>query len=309
MTTCLDDSVLSATATCSTYAVMRYVLHYTNEEESAPARCGTDIHRALAAYFSGAGVEASMDILRNWYKPFADENIPEGDRLCWSNVKNIIEEYFETHPIEKLPFEIIKEGIETVVKAPLCEGIEFYALLDLPVREKATKALYVCDHKTTGKVTSWWAKKFRLGSQLTGYTWAMGVQYNAVVTGAFVNAIEIGKLPNSKKKCRTHGVPYFECSKQHTKFDLFVTGRSPEQIISWKEDATILAKRFQGLKQVYQDINMIQAVFQEGVFNNGCTFCEMKDFCASGRQPELADAMLIRKIWSPWDLDTHLKFL
>jgi len=288
---------------------MRYVLHYAAESENAPARCGTDIHRALAAYFGGASVETSLDILRNWYQPFAEEHVLEGDRLCFSNIKDIIEEYFDTHPIEKLPFEPIVEGIETAIAAPLCKGVEFYALIDLPVREKSTKALYVCDHKTTGKVTAWWAKKFRLGSQLTGYIWAAGKHYNEVVTGAFVNAIEVGKLPDSKRKCKKHGVPYFECRKLHAKFDLFITGRSQVQLEKWKEDAIILAKRFKGLKQAYSDINLIQYVPQEGAFNNGCTFCEMRDFCASGRQPELADAMLIRKVWSPWDLDTHLKVL
>jgi len=298
----VDNSRLVATASCSTQALLRYHFGYTSVEEKIAAEAGKGAHKALAAFFKGESVEASIEEFSAYYKAMAEENVPSTDRLAWVNVADVMQEFFDTHPIDRFPFEPMVEHIETGVQVPLVDDIEFFALIDLPVREKNTGALYPVDHKTTGKISSWWAKKFRIGSQMTGYVWAMQQKFGEQSPGAFINAIEFSKLPDSTKKCKVHKVPYIECRKQHMKSDLFIVGRDEYMLTSfWLGQAKMLAKRFFALCQAYPTLEYLQYAPVEGQFNDSCTFCEFKDFCLSGRKPELVEGLYVYKPWEPWE--------
>lgn len=299
----VDNSRLCAVATCTTKAILRYVHDLASKEEKIARFAGKIMHEALARFYRGMDVALVVVEFEKEYRATADELVPPDDRLAYTNVVDILQEYCETHPPDRLPFTIETEGIEKCVSAYLDDErtIELYCKLDMPVREKATGALHVCDHKTTGKVSPWWAKKFRLGSQLTGYIWSLAEEYGEVVPGAYINAIEMGKLPDSSRKCKKHGVPFYECRRQHTKFELFVTSRTPEDLENWRKDAVVLGKRLMVLEQAYgASVELVRFAPQEGKFNDGCTFCEFREFCAAQRLPEFAESMLVKDPWRPW---------
>lgn len=65
----VDNSVLKATAGCSTQALMRYGLGYTGPEQSAPLLAGLSVHAALEAWNRGATVEASLAAFDTAYLP------------------------------------------------------------------------------------------------------------------------------------------------------------------------------------------------------------------------------------------------
>lgn len=265
---------------------------------------GKAAHASLASYFTSGGNRiGAMNELKAQYEEWAMNNVPPDDRLSWENIYTIMDEYYIDHPIQRFPFLPVEESAERGTIVKLIEGIDYFALLDLAGYEKAVGGQYVIDHKTTGRITEWWAKQFRIGSQLTGYMWSMQVATGNPVVGAYVNAIEFGKLPAPvEKKCRTHKVNYSECWRKHAKWELFIANRTPEMIEKWKVDAIQLAKRFEGLKKIFGGrLELLPFVPQQGVFNGSCTFCQFRDFCAAERRPELVESMLIYAPWRPWD--------
>lgn len=296
----VDNSILSATAECSTKAVLRYVLGYTSREEKIAVRAGQDAHSALAEYFLHGNKEMALEVFTRQYQDFSNEQMPE-DRLTYANTYDILDTWFDAHPLDQFPFEPIVEDIERVIVVPLGEGIEFFAKVDAPVKERETGILAPLDHKTTGKITSWWTKQFRLGSQMTGYIWSLGEHYKESVTRAYINAIEFGKLPDSTRKCSTHKVPYTECRKLHANWEILATSRSQEQLVEWKKTALFHARRYQEMKERITNIGLISFVRMQGTFNKSCTFCEFADFCASGRQPHMAESLFVIDPWVPWE--------
>jgi len=300
----VDNSRLGSVANCDLQAVLEHVHGYRGAEEGAPAKAGKSAHVSLAGFFSSGGdVELALSEFDKEYRLWSEENVAFGDRLHWSNVRTILEEYYRAHPLERFPFKPIEGSEEKGLIYPLENGIDYYGLIDLAGHEKSVGGTYVVDHKTTGKITDWWAKKFRIGSQLSGYMWLLAQLRKELVVGSYVNAIEVGKLPEpSTKKCRTHKVTYDECWRMHAKWELYVVIRTPEMLEKWKSDAIQLARRFGALERAFgHAIELLPFVPQTGVFNNSCTFCQFRDFCAAERRPELVESMLVHDPWRPWD--------
>lgn len=298
----VDNSRLKSMATCTSQAAVEYVFGYQGSDEPAPRKCGKDAHLSLAEFFKQRDAAAAMRVFEEQYRDFARQNVPDDDRLSWENISTIMAEYYRTHPIERLPFEPIEGTEEQPVAAMLTDDIEVWGVLDLQGREKQLGARYVVDHKSTGKITSWWTKQFRLGSQMTEYIWLAGQASGEVISGAFINAIEFGKLPGATtRKCYKHKCAYVECRHFHTNFEMLVTSRSSEQIHEWLTDARVLARKFKLLQAACPSPEMIQYLPQEGKFNGGCTFCQFRDFCGGGRKPELLQSMLVYSPWEPWN--------
>jgi hypothetical protein len=280
---------------------MEFKFHYRLPDAKIEAECGKGGHKALAKWFAGYSKQDSINEFLKHYRAISEEHVPTDSGWDWSNAKEIIEYWMDTHPVETFPFEVVVDQIESGIKVPLSNGVEFFALIDAPVIDKATRGQYPLDHKFTGKISSWWLVKFRLSSQLTGYAWALGVANNVTVPGIYLNAIEIWRLPSSNRKCSTHGVKYSECRLQHTKFQLSVTQRDPEVTFQWHKQAIHLANYWGVWKEAITDIGQIAAAPMEGVFNNGCTFCQFKNFCQAGRPGGLAEGMYEKAVWRPWD--------
>lgn len=57
----VDNSILRATAACSTQSLMRYGLGWTSAEQSLPLAAGIAVHKALEVYFGGGSIPHALE--------------------------------------------------------------------------------------------------------------------------------------------------------------------------------------------------------------------------------------------------------
>lgn len=301
--TIVDNSTLTAVASCDTMAALRYVLGLTVDEDRGPLRAGHLAHSILADYLRGKSIPdivQTADVLE--YLEWATEAIPDKDRLSTPNVLRIMSRWMETHPVAGLPFQIDAGLIEVGFSAPLTEDILFVGRMDGLVRD-ANGVWYILEHKTTGRLDETWRRRYKTSAQITGYVWGAQQYLNQPVAGCFVNGIEFSKLPTDTKKCRTHGVPYTECGSQHAKFEMLIEHRAPHQLESWKRDAIKLARKFKALKAMVSDLSDLekQSIAQTGQLTGACMYCQFADFCAVGRPVAIGQSLMRYEPWSPFD--------
>jgi len=297
----VDNSILTAMATCPTQAALRYVLGLTMDEDRGPLRAGHTAHAVLAKYLQGASAdEALTDASVIEYLEWATGAIEVNDRLSYDNVTRIMRRWMETHPLGGLPFRVKPELVEVGFAVPLEEDVIFVGRMD-GLAQDANGAWYVLEHKTTGRLDEMWRRRYRTSGQITGYVWAAQQHIGEPVAGCFVNGIEFGRLPTDTKKCRTHGVPYPECGVLHAKFEMLIEHRAPHQTAAWREDAVRLARRFKALKATVTDLEDIKDVPTFGQLTGACILCQFADFCAVGRPVAAGRAMLRYEPWSPYE--------
>ncbi|MCG7853678.1 MAG: PD-(D/E)XK nuclease family protein [Methanosarcinaceae archaeon] len=302
----VDNTRLMSIAACTTQAVIRHGLGYSGKGSKIAADVGNAFHAGLMHWFLGEDIGASLCAFEDEYKKLEKEWKEAAEpRLGLVNARAVFEIWLERHAVDSFPW-IVMEA-ERTVGVPLeggPDGIEFFMKRDLLVKTKDTGFYYPVDHKSTGRITDWWSKKFRLGSQMTGYMWGTQRQvgFDKPVQGAFINAIELAKLPEpSDKKCATHKVKYSECWKAHAKGELLVVGRTPAKLEIWEKDARMLARRLQAFVDGFKDFELVTLLPQEGMFNDGCTFCEFGEFCKFDRNPAMVETLLQYNPWAPWD--------
>lgn len=261
---------------------------------------GKACHKAFAAYFAGKEGNECLQEFDEVYQPFCALNPPQDERLSYQNVADVMDEWLRIHEGKAWPFVPVVEQLEKGVKVRLCEGIEFFALIDMPVKTHEGMP-GVCDHKTTGRINDWWLRKFRLASQLTGYAWALRQSTGENVERVFVNVLELPKLPEpSTKKCRTHNMAYEECRRKHFGFQLAVMSRSEAAKAQWLIDAKFLARKFLALRKAFTSVELVPYLGMEGAFNNSCTFCEFQEWCRADKATGWAEQNLKKEKWSPW---------
>jgi hypothetical protein len=302
----IDNSILESVAKCATQAIMRYGFGYTTPEGKKFANAGKLVHECHASYFSNWSAPAAMAVFDARYDALLGDSVDsmDGKDACQKeNMRDLVQQYYLTHPQEYFPFEPVVEGIEKVHSSQLAEDVMFFGLVDLPVREKATGALYACDHKNRfGYISEWWTKKFSLTSQFTGYVWVLQQMYGETVPGVYINAIQMQKLPDpTSTKCKTHKVPYEQCRLQHAKAQLFISTRSPVALEKWYVQAKHLAKRYRLLLQAFASVDMVQHAPDEGRFNGACTFCDFRKWCRADRTPQMVEGMFTVDRWAPWE--------
>ncbi len=297
----VDNSRLTATAKCSTQAVLSYILGLTTKKAKVAAFAGTCGHHIFDALFSGKDKVEAFSRFDADYKQFAEDNMVE-ERLTHQNVRDILDEYWERESKKEWPFIPMVEEIEKGVLVPLIPEMDiwFYGKIDMPARDAQTGTLVVVDHKTTGKITGWWTGKFGLMSQMDGYMWSLGEKYNEPCNKVYINAVEFSKLPASEMKCKTHGLKYIECRRLHAKWQLLVTNRTHESLLEWKATAIHITHKYLELKK-YNMIELMPMVRMQGKFSDSCTFCDFSDFCKSGRTPQAAKELLVPGPWKPWE--------
>jgi len=286
----VDNTVLSAIAKCSTYAFVRYVLGYTTVEEKATLKSGSATHTALERWFHGVSVKQAMAVFEAEYREWAEANVKSDDRLSWHNLEKIMKYWFETNPVMEMPFGIQPNKVEVTFEYPLDDQGEFISRgrIDAVVRDPDYEDRFLpCENKTTGSYlnNSPWRDKFTTDSQLSNYVWATEKYTGSKVTGGFINAIMFRKLPSDPvKKCQKHKVNYAECADLHNQFEIIgPINRSPAELVEWRKSAIFLAKKFKDLKQRFSSIEDIPKVRTQGKFNQGCVYCELKNFCDVGR--------------------------
>lgn len=172
------------------------------------------------------------------------------------------------------------------------------------IKVAAPDGLYITDdfvvtHNTTGRLTPYWARKFRKDSQMSGYVWAAEQTLGQRVTGIYINAIEFAELPGSDRKCKTHSVAYAECGPEHAKSETIQFDRHPAQLERWRADALTLARRYAKLLERFGDRDALPNVAMNGVFHNACDFCAYSDFCDNMRPQQSLDTMFVESRWVP----------
>lgn len=290
----LSASMLEAMS-CSTKAVLRYVLHYTDREERAELNAGSAVDKAVSAWFEGKRRNDCLGIFNTEYHAWATENVADDDRLSYSNVYKVLSTWLDNHPIESFPFRVRKKNIQVAFSFPINDEFVWGGRMDLLADDLRDSHLYVVDTKTTGRISHYWARKFRLSAQITGYIWAAQQHTSETnVTGAYINAIELSKLPSDpSRKCKDHAVPYIECGHLHAKAELIGPfTRTPHQIEEFKKTAIHLGQRYKSLLQRFGDVKRLHKVRTQGAFHNDCPFCPFYEFCANDRPIEHVDSYL-----------------
>lgn len=298
----IDNSTLKAVARCDMEAIMRYGLDYTSVEEQAVLKSGTAGHECLAVYFRTGDKDAALAMLDLLYKDWADANVLEaGHRLTHVNVRRICELWMEKHPINALPFRIPSAAfIEVGFQYPLDEhgDIIFTGRMDIVVQDGDGDTA-PCDNKFTWKIDARWLRAFRNDSQMTGYMWAASQHTGQPLLKAYVNAIELSKLPSSNRTCKDHAVPYSECQEFHINHKVVLINRAPDQLVSWRRTALQLAKKFIMLQERFGDISLVHKINQQGMFHGACTYCTFHSFCASNRPAHMVDQLYTKEKWNP----------
>jgi hypothetical protein len=138
---------------------------------------------------------------------------------------------------------------------------------------------------------------------VTGYLWGLREVTGLPYVGAFINAINIKKIPESNRRCSDHGTPYSECGLMHAEMELFPVSRTPQQIEAWRVNAIALARRYRARLERVHTAADLPMVPMEGQFAQGggvCRQCMAADFCALGRPAAFVDSMFERAgVWDP----------
>lgn len=296
----VDNSILSSVATCSTLAGLRYALGYAGRDEAGYLRAGTAVHEAMGAYLAYGDPQRALAALETNYAVWALANVPVGDRLSYGNVKRVVSEWMRTHPIAGLPFKIVgPEWVERAFQVSLLPTIDFVGRMDAVAADPAGVE-WIVEIKTTGRLDDRWRRRWRMASQLTGYTWAGEQERGKPVAGVYVVGIELAKLPDDpKRKCKTHGVAYIECGALHAQTETLIEPRARQQVEQWYDTAVKLAVRYRALVNAVRDAADVRSVHMEGQFTGACSECFVRDWCATGRDPAYVTGLFEHKPWDP----------
>lgn len=297
----LDNSTLEIVAKCDTATILGAYNELGPAHESAPLAAGTAVHAALALHLAGATKDAAMNAFTLLYYERGIQEL-DYDRMYYENVRRILDNWLDLHPLADWLFSPIISGIEQPLSWPLYEenGIQviFVGLLDALVRDKRTNQLDILDHKTTGLVSPEWKADFHLKSQIDGYLWlAQNTWPDENVSRVYINALELSKIPNSNRKCREHGTPYSECGILHPKHELFWVKRTPEQLNAWQITSAGLARDYIHLTERFGDLYWADTLSQQGKFNGSCRFCNFKLFCEQSRPLDHIESLFVHKPW------------
>lgn len=302
----VSNNTLGAVAKCSTMAVLRYGLMRESANEAPALRSGSAFHTLIEVWWKGGTRKEALTAFRTEYKEWAELNIDPEDkyqgRFSWENMRKLAGFYLDRFPLDVLPFHVDPNLVEVSFALPLDKKgtIELIGIMDAgPVIDKQNKKLlHGVDHKTTGSISSpWFLPQFRMGSQMTGYLWAMRQLAAHKVVSMYVNAIQLSKLPylnNPERKCsgqNGHGVPYEECWPEHLTVQLIQVERTDEQIKAWRIDAIDLAHRLEDLLSTYHKVEQLPQIPQEGKFNGSCSMCDYSEFCFAGRPADRLEQM------------------
>ena len=299
----LSASTLDAVASCSTEAVLSNVLHYISREERAELNAGLAVDKAISAWFAGVQRKDCLGIFNTEYRAWATENVADDDRLSYSNVYKIVSTWLDNHPVGSFPFHVRQERIQVDFKFPIGDEFIWVGRIDLLADDLQDGHLIVVDHKTTGRISHYWARKFRLAASITGYLWAAQQHIgDTQVDGAYINAIETSKLPSDPtRKCKEHAVPYIECGILHAKSQLIGPfTRTPHQIEEFKKTAIYLGRKYKSLLQRFGDARHLHRVRMQGTFTGACSFCQFYEFCVNDRPVEhIGNYLQQKERWKP----------
>lgn len=310
----VDNTTLTTWKACKTRAMIRYGYNLAPVEYlNTPMMAGIALHKAIESYYMFNDKEAAINTFLAEYTAYARQHIedPE-DRYNINNMARVIDSWAERNQPHMLPYTIEPDLVEIPFDVPLSDidsSIRFVGRIDAlvdkkdqPDRPDRKPLRLVLDNKSTGKHPIAFFKQFHMSSQLSGYVFAakkLFPEYD--ISSAYINMISTQTVPNSNRKCKTHGTVYAECGWLHPPHK--VDGpfnRSDGQLEEWRIDAYNLASEWREhlLKQYkHRDMTMLP---MDGQFQyDECNRCELLDFCRSGRPPYYEWQTLE---WLPGDL-------
>lgn len=266
----------------------------TKTLEEAPLKCGIAIHEAMANYFVNGNKVQSLGIFKRYYQRWSDKYVPQEHRLSYDNVYRVIDHWFDSHPLELLPFKVIPEFVECSFEIPLTEDgkVILSGRPDALATDKRGK-ICIIDHKTMSRLDDS-IQVYELDAQMSGYYYvarAYGLDAQAI----WINAIELKKLNSSTKNCPKHKTAFKNCAPQHLRSDLVEFMRSEQLLNEWYKTAVATALKIRALVDKTPSIEYIGRQRMQGMFNGECKYCPFSKFCATGRKPELANKLLVKK--------------
>ncbi len=298
----LDNSTLASKRVCTTQWALQYVLGLVPKDERADTKAGKAIHAGIAEFRRGKPIGDCLKAFDAGYREWSETH-PTEERLSWANLNDIVAYYIAVHQTKAPAFRPIVQYVESGITIPLMDGVNMFALIDCPAQDASTGALLVVDTKCTGKISSWWMRKWRLSSQNIEYAWVMQTAFGQECSRVFIDAIEMSKLPDdSDRKCATHKMPQRECRLLHAKWELLTVAVNEEKKQNWLRLAQQTARECVALAPAVKAMGIagLKAWPQEGMFSNGCTFCDYADICAGDRSPQLIESLLTFRPWQPW---------
>jgi hypothetical protein len=329
----VDNSILSATARCETYAFVRYACGLNTRGESLALSAGSAIHVGAAAWLSGLKPGKALGLMATTYEESVErflkvaelDEIPAEDaRFAPEWVEAIFAQYLEGNT-DAWPFKMLARTAEKPIAAPfgeLADGrpVRYVARLDAIVRKWSEGDAWSLDWKTTRKASDWWIEKQKVSSQFSGQLW-LGQQEEVAGTlrylqasgrdatspislaGVVLNVIEIPEKHKSDRKCPEHHVSYQECSIRHAGTHIVYITRHAEELRAWEQSAHRLVVRYARLldRAREEGIEGVKSVSMQGRFNEGCVFCSQKEWCRLGRnvRPAAVKATFVSDRWDP----------
>jgi len=306
----IDNSLLQSWVLCETQATMRYHFGFGLRGQSAPLLAGRAVHAALAKWLTGHLDEECLNAFDAEYHLWATDNVSPEDRLSYPNVSAIVWEFLRRNPLESMSFRVVhnEQGplVEQLLKIPLIDGVEFAFPLDALVQDKQTGLYYVLDHKTSGNIIKpAWLSQWHLASQLTGYVYGAQKALGIPVAGAYINAIELRKLPKSNYPCAVHGVKYRECRLLHCNFQMLGPfTRSPGHVSMWLSTILPLTEQWKAhtawlhFRQAdgWNAIDQLPFLRSQGLFHyEACSNCPYQEWCRAERPLDVLDSIFVRQ--------------
>lgn len=299
----INNSALQSLS-CSTKFLMRWQHGYTSQDDSVYLRGGGIGHKVIETLWKTDDPELAMAELAP-YAQWCEENVPYDHPWHHDNLSRILTKYVSAHGRDAFDFEIDPALVEISGKVALSENIRFVFRPDAIVRQG--DEYYLLDTKFTGNITPYWVSKYKLDSQFSGYIWAARQQLELPVVGAYINAVEVKKVPDSQKRCSEHGVAYEECGLEHVKMQVIGPYmRTESELKQWHRDAVHLSEKARELMLRFRDLKDIRKTRTQGKFFNGCAFCDFSDWCYYGRPVDRVGEMLKYEVYNPYgDLETE----
>jgi hypothetical protein len=275
------------------------------------------LHIGLARWLEGDSIDKAVEACADNYEPAVDrylakieqKDLPADDRRFapeW--IEAILHQYLTRYE-GKWPFKVLKGSTETPVSAPFPrvnlpseKTVLYVARLDGVVRRWESGDKWNLDWKSTRKASDWWIAKQQVSSQFTGQRW-ISEQQGEKIAGCVLAVLEVPEPHKSENRCKDHKVSYQECSIRHAGSHFVYITRGLAEMEAWQWTARKLIRKYDALLTRAEQDGMAAMIDipMEGRFNEGCTFCEMKDFCKLGRnvKPNNVRAMFVDQPWNP----------
>jgi hypothetical protein len=328
----MDTSMLRLAKECSSLAYFEGTkgLRVKGVNTNALA-CGTAIHEALAVYLkTGSPKQALRKFHKLYYATgFAAANADPKSRHGYENVRDILQEWLRVHPVattyearpglrlRNLPYEFYPNLIEVPFGMLLPNVPEAHVwtlvvgVLDALARSTSTGNWVVLDHKTVASVDAQYRAGIHTDPQFTVYCKAAEAHLASlppgargpdgstrrVVEGAVVNALEIGLLPSSDKRCKKHGLPYRQCRLEHCVFDVLATERDAQESKRCMDAFVHVVRQYWRVAQT-QDIAQVPL---DGRFVRGsCPRCSFSPVCNMADRNRALAAITEPNTWRPY---------